>query len=357
MNKGEFRLSPASEKILATVRPDLQKVIRRAAELTTVPFAVVSGGRTAEQQAALYRIGRRGISGEKPITWTLKSNHMSMAAVDVSAVDAHGKPNNHDPKTWSTKYYKPIADVVLAAGEELGIPMRWPLWQKGDFGHLELVPPYKPLIAHQEPQEPRTAILEQKVNPSQARDLSRPEQAMSFLESYGWKRHQAAAIVGQGIWESGGKDHIHTTALGDNGTAHGGYQWRGDRYIGRDGLLAYTRRTFPGRSSTDPEVQLSFVNWELTEGNEKRAGRLLKAATNVEEATEAFIGYLRPVHFKWDNPRAGHGFARRLEHAQKLINEIPIHLEDTPSVSTDVLPAEPSPTPGRVVLLHKKEDL
>jgi hypothetical protein len=32
MERGTFKLSPASEKILSTVRPDLQKVIRRAAE-------------------------------------------------------------------------------------------------------------------------------------------------------------------------------------------------------------------------------------------------------------------------------------------------------------------------------------
>src|SRR6188768_4203802 len=163
MNKGEFRLSPASEKILATVRPDLQRVIRRAAELTTVPFAVVSGNRTQAQQDYLYAQGRT-----RPglvITWTRNSNHMGGAAIDFSAVDTRGNPTNHLKHTWNASYYKPIADVILAAGKEVGIPVEWPLWKKGDWGHIQLVKPYQKLFtAPQEPQEPRTAILEQKVN-------------------------------------------------------------------------------------------------------------------------------------------------------------------------------------------------
>jgi peptidoglycan L-alanyl-D-glutamate endopeptidase CwlK len=322
MNKGDFKLSPESEKILSTVRPDLQRVIRRAAEITTTPFAVVSGNRTQAQQDYLYAQGRT-----RPglvITWTRNSNHMGGGAIDFSAVDAKGKPTNHLKHTWNAGYYKPIAETILAAGKELGIPVEWPLWRKGDWGHIQLVKPYKKLP--EAPTLPLEPVKEQNVNPSPKQDLSRPEAAVAFLEGMGWEKHQAAAIVANGVWESGGKDHLETRALGDKDkdgrfTAHGAYQWRGDRYSGPNGLLSFTLTHCPGHSSSEPWVQLRFAHHELTEGNEKKAGRLLKEAKTLEEATKAAISYLRPVGFTWEAPEKGHGFQRRLEIAQWIMGQ------------------------------------
>jgi peptidoglycan L-alanyl-D-glutamate endopeptidase CwlK len=315
MERGTFKLSPESEKILATVRPDLQKVIHRAAELTTVPFAVVSGNRTQKQQDYLYAQGRTR-PGMK-ITWTRNSNHMHGAAIDFSAVDKNGKPNTHDPKTWNAAHYKPIADVILKAGEETGIPVEWPLWKKGDWGHIQLKKPYQKLFtAPQEPVQRLSAIPSGGHSP---RDLSRPQAAVAFLEGMGWEHHQAVALVANGVWESGGKDHIATTALGDKGTAHGGFQWRGDRYNGPRGLLSFTMTHCPGHSSSEPFVQLKFAHWELTDGDEKRAGRLLREAKTLEEANKAAISYLRPVHFTWAAPEKGHGFDRRLALARWIM--------------------------------------
>jgi peptidoglycan L-alanyl-D-glutamate endopeptidase CwlK len=317
LERGTFKLSPESEKILNTVRPDLQRVIRRAAELTTTPFAVVSGNRTQKEQDYLYAQGR---TRKGPvITWTRNSNHMGGGAIDFSAVDGNGKPTNHLKHTWSTDYYKPIADVILAAGKELGIPVEWPLWKKGDFGHIQLVKPYRPLTAPQGALQP---VKEQKVNPDTSKvDLSRPEAAVSFLENLGWEKHQAAAIVANGVWESGGKDHLETKALGDQGTAHGAFQWRNDRYSGPNGLLSFTLTHCPGHSSSEPWVQLKYAHWELTEGNEKRAGNMIKEAKTLEEAVKGAIAFLRPVHFTWEAPEKGHGFKRRLEIAQWIMGQ------------------------------------
>jgi hypothetical protein len=149
-------------------------------------------------------------------------------------------------------------------------------------------------------------------------DLSRPGPAIDFLEQYGWKRHQAVALVANGIWESGGKTYIKTTALGDGGTAHGGFQWRGERYIGRNGLYAFAYKYYPGHSTSEPQVQLAYVDWELR-NTEKRAGRLLMEAETLEDAVKAAIAYLRPVHFTWEEPEKGHGYARRLEIAKGLL--------------------------------------
>jgi peptidoglycan L-alanyl-D-glutamate endopeptidase CwlK len=325
-----FKLSPASEKILSTVRPDLQRVIRRAAELTTVPFAVVSGNRTQAQQDYLYAQGRT-----RPgliVTWTRNSNHMGGGAIDFSAVDIKGNPTNHLKHTWNASYYKPIADVILAAGKELGIPVEWPLWKKGDWGHIQLVRPYKTLTSTEKLKADQGPYLplqppkqEQRVNMPKE-DLSRPQAAVAFLEGMGWEKHQAVALVANGVWESGGRTFLETKALGDKDkdgrfTAHGAYQWRGDRYSGPRGLLSFTLTNCPGHSSSEPFVQLRFAHWELTEGGEKRAGALLREAKTLEEANKAAISFLRPVHWTKEAPEKGHGFQRRLEIAQWIMGQ------------------------------------
>lgn len=139
-----WKLDATSEKILATVKPELQKVIHRAVETCPIPFAIVSGNRTKEQQAALYRIGRRGRAGEKPITWTLNSNHMGQRAIDFSLIDPKtGKPNNSDPHTWKWEgLYKPVYLHMKKAGEELGTPVESMMElhpHLGDLGHVQLV--------------------------------------------------------------------------------------------------------------------------------------------------------------------------------------------------------------------------
>jgi peptidoglycan L-alanyl-D-glutamate endopeptidase CwlK len=134
------KLSESSLKILATVKPNLQKVIKRAAELSPVPCAIVSGNRTPAEQRILYAKGRT-TRGPK-VTWTLKSNHMGGNAIDFSLVDALGKPTNTDPKTWKNapKTYGVVATAIKAAGKELGIPVYWgyDMWKK-DFGHIQTV--------------------------------------------------------------------------------------------------------------------------------------------------------------------------------------------------------------------------
>lgn len=146
---------------------------------------------------------------------------------------------------------------------------------------------------------------------------NRPRWAMAYLQHLGWARHQAAAIVAHGMWESGGNktNDIITTALGGEGS-HGAWQWRGERYNGRLGLLSFAYSC--GRSSTDLEVQLLFVDRELNT-TESRAGNLLKKSKTLEEAVGAVMGYLRPRGFTWDNPRAGHGFEQRLKIARGLL--------------------------------------
>jgi hypothetical protein len=146
--------------------------------------------------------------------------------------------------------------------------------------------------------------------------------AMTVFQKLGWKDYQAAALTAQGMWESGGhsRNDIITFARGDAGTAHGGWQWRLDRYVGPRGLLWYAKSN--GHSSADLELQINFVNWELS-NSERRAGDLLRAAETLEQACEAGIAYCRPAGFTWENPRGGHGWDKRLEIAKRLLNGTP----------------------------------
>lgn len=148
-----------------------------------------------------------------------------------------------------------------------------------------------------------------------------PQWAAAYLQNLGYKKHQAAAIVGHGMWESGGNrtGDIITTALGDKGSAHGGWQWARERWNGSKGLMWFAK----GRatSTTDGVTQLNFIDFEL-KNTERRAGRLLAESTNLEEASEAMMAYLRPRGTTRENPRAGHAFQRRLELTRKVFNDL-----------------------------------
>ena len=71
-----FTLGTRSLSRLSGVQADLFRVVKRAIELTTVDFVVVEGVRTPARQKELVAAGA---------SQTLKSNHLTGAAVDMSA--------------------------------------------------------------------------------------------------------------------------------------------------------------------------------------------------------------------------------------------------------------------------------
>jgi hypothetical protein len=94
----------------------------------------------------------------------------------------------------------------------------------------------------------------------------------------GLAKHQAAGIVGNLANESG--NGIPSWGpTGDNGTAWGSAQWRGDR-------LASLKNMYPDTYQT-PEAQMAFMRHEL--GNsESAAFKAIQAATTPEEAARAW---------------------------------------------------------------------
>lgn len=130
-----YKLSAASLSRLSTVHPDLQKVIKRAIQITKVDFAVTQGKRTLEEQYALYGKGRTaeelanaGVPAfyakpsEKRVSWTMKSNHLSGRAVDLAPY-INGKLEWDD--SGKLGIWPKINDAVQEAAKEVGVRVNW----------------------------------------------------------------------------------------------------------------------------------------------------------------------------------------------------------------------------------------
>jgi hypothetical protein len=135
--------------------------------------------------------------------------------------------------------------------------------------------------------------------------------AFQWLLDRGYPPHQAAAVVGNLAQESGVRPD---GVIGDNGTAFGVAQWRGDRFAN---LQRFAQQN--GQDWRSLDAQLGFLDHELR-GSEKGAGDALFASPDVRSATRAFIGFERPQGYTAENPEAGHGFGNRLSVAQAFLN-------------------------------------
>lgn len=140
----------------------------------------------------------------------------------------------------------------------------------------------------------------------------RAEAAMAFYVGRGYTKEQAAGIVGNLIAESKLDPNVKP---GDNGTAFGIAQWRGERVTRLKRFAAAS-----GKDWQDFETQLAFVDMEL-QNHETATYRALKGAKTVDEATAAFIGYERPAGWSANNPRGGHNYGGRLKFAAQAAGQ------------------------------------
>lgn len=104
-----FKLGKASNVALKGVHPDLDRVVRRAIELTSVDFRVLEGKRTKARQKKLVEAGA---------SKTMNSRHLTGHAVDLGAL-VGGKI------TWDWPLYNKIAAAMKAAAKQEGVPIVW----------------------------------------------------------------------------------------------------------------------------------------------------------------------------------------------------------------------------------------
>ncbi len=104
-----YEFSERSISNLQGVHKDLRRVANRALKRSPYDFVITCGRRTIEQQKVLVDTGR---------SQTLNSRHLSGHALDF-AVIVDGVVS------WELEYYKAVADVFKAVGDELGVPVEW----------------------------------------------------------------------------------------------------------------------------------------------------------------------------------------------------------------------------------------
>ena len=112
-----MELTRRSEQRLATVHPDLQRVVRRAAKLTTLDFNVSEGVRTLEKQRQYIAAGA---------SQTMNSRHLTGHAVDLAAI-INGQAR------WDWPLYHTLASIMKLAAEIENVPLEWGGDWKGRF--------------------------------------------------------------------------------------------------------------------------------------------------------------------------------------------------------------------------------
>jgi Phage tail lysozyme len=116
------------------------------------------------------------------------------------------------------------------------------------------------------------------------------KQAMDYFMSQGWTKAQAAGITANLLEESGLNPTLGGDYVNGKATAYGIGQWHKDR---QDAFAKWAGH--PIQQSTLAE-QMGFVNFELTQGNERKAGALLKATQGAGMAGDAVSRFYERPH-------------------------------------------------------------
>lgn len=124
---------------------------------------------------------------------------------------------------------------------------------------------------------------------------------IQFFTGLGWSQDQAAGITANLSAESG----FDPSAVGDGGKAYGVAQWHPDR---QENFKKWSGKDI--RQAT-LEDQLGFVHFELTQGAEVAAGKLLRAAGNAQDAGAVVSRYYeRPAQADAEAARRGNAAAQ-----------------------------------------------
>jgi hypothetical protein len=118
---------------------------------------------------------------------------------------------------------------------------------------------------------------------------------MAYFQAQGWSKEQAAGLAANIKRES----EFKPGAVGDNGQAYGIGQWHPDRQA------EFKKKFGKDIRGSSLEDQLAFMQYELTQGNERAAGNKLRGAKGAAEAAAIVSSnYERPAD------RAGEEAAR-----------------------------------------------
>ena len=94
---------------LEGVHPDLVRVVKKAAALSSLDFTVLEGLRTVDRQKQLMDLGA---------TKTMNSRHLTGHAVDLA-------PMVGGTVRWDWSLYLQLAEIVRSASVSENVPIRW----------------------------------------------------------------------------------------------------------------------------------------------------------------------------------------------------------------------------------------
>lgn len=137
---------------------------------------------------------------------------------------------------------------------------------------------------------------------------SKEEQAaMAYFQAQGWSREQAAGLAANIKRESA----FRPDAVGDNGKAYGIGQWHPDRQA------EFKKKFGKDIQGSSMEEQMAFMHYELTQGNERKAGDILRGTTGAAEAAAAIS-----THYERPADKAGEA-AKRGQLALAMLGGVP----------------------------------
>lgn len=99
---------------LSGAHPDLQKVIKRAAEISSVDFTVLEVLRTLARQKELVAKGA---------STTMNSRHLAGADGKSRAIDI--APLDGGQVSWAWPLYFKLAPIIKQAAKDVGVPIEW----------------------------------------------------------------------------------------------------------------------------------------------------------------------------------------------------------------------------------------
>jgi murein DD-endopeptidase MepM/ murein hydrolase activator NlpD len=137
--------------------------------------------------------------------------------------------------------------------------------------------------------------------------------AMAYLTSKGWQSWQAAALIGNALWESGGEIDPTVVQKDKNGNPVSGggvgiIQWDPTRLSAGQQWASNNNLNW-----NDTQTQFAFANYELTSGTEQAAGAALRATTNTTDAN-------RVVLTQYERAKTTASEVNRLNYTNQVLN-------------------------------------
>lgn len=145
-----YSFSEQSLRLFKNVHPNLVKIMKAAITNSPYDFRITAGARTAEEQNALYQMGRtrNGAIVTKADGYRNKSNHQIKSdgyghAVDIFVCGKYDENGNYVKFTSEQGYesskMKEVADHIKATAKSLGLHIEWGGdWKFYDSPHFQV---------------------------------------------------------------------------------------------------------------------------------------------------------------------------------------------------------------------------